>query len=78
MLHGRGDGLVAKVGTSKTVGLYKGCTISQQAAVHLGRMPRARMKKKKPTIQWVHGFLSGGVKQLGCEVDNSTTSSAKV
>jgi hypothetical protein len=33
------------VGTSKTLALYKGSTISLQAAVHLGHWPRALMTK---------------------------------
>jgi hypothetical protein len=35
------------VGTSKILARYKGSTISLQAAVHLGHMPRALMTKKK-------------------------------
>jgi hypothetical protein len=35
------------VGTSKILAQYKGSTISLQAAVHLGNMPGALMKKKK-------------------------------
>jgi hypothetical protein len=35
------------VGTSKILARYKGSTISLQAAVHLGHMPRALTKKKK-------------------------------
>jgi hypothetical protein len=35
------------VGTSKILALYKGSTISLQAAVHLGHRPRAPMMKKK-------------------------------
>jgi hypothetical protein len=34
------------VGTSKILVRYKGSTISLQAAVHLGHMPRALMTKK--------------------------------
>jgi hypothetical protein len=34
------------VGTSKILARYKGSTISLQAAVHLGNMPRALMKKQ--------------------------------
>jgi hypothetical protein len=35
-----------EAGTSKTRGV-QGCTISLQAAVHQGRMPRALLEKKK-------------------------------
>jgi hypothetical protein len=35
------------VGTSKILARYKGSTISLQAVVHLGHMPRALMMKKK-------------------------------
>jgi hypothetical protein len=35
------------VGTFKILARYKGSTISLQAAVHLGHMPRALMTKKK-------------------------------
>jgi hypothetical protein len=35
------------VGTSKTLARYKGSTISLQAAVHVGHMPRVLMTKKK-------------------------------
>jgi hypothetical protein len=40
------------VGTSKTLAWYKGSTISLQAAVHLGHMPRAlKTKKKKKQVK---------------------------
>jgi hypothetical protein len=40
------------VGTSKILARYKGSTISLQAAVHLGHMPRALMTKKKKKKRW--------------------------
>jgi hypothetical protein len=37
-----------------------------------------KMVSTQPPIQWVLGALSLGVKQNGCEADNSPPTSAKV
>jgi hypothetical protein len=50
------------VGTSKILALYKGSTISLQAAVHLGHRPRALMTKKKSREIIKEIFLKTGVK----------------
>jgi hypothetical protein len=47
------------VGTSKILARYKGSTISLQAAVHLGHMPRVLMKKKKKKVPRFHDNGTG-------------------
>jgi hypothetical protein len=61
------------VGTFKIVARYKGSTISLQAAVHLGHMPRTLMTKKKnlsKTSSEIH-FLNFGYLSAGHHIDMS-------